>query len=154
MSPASGMDTGEGGNNRQPNAVLHLVPLIDLLLCCVMFLLAVVAWNQIGRQNAATGLPVPEERPRTESPGLEIRVLGSGYLLQTATGPPIRIHRVAGRYDLAALRAELRQYANREPGSRNVAVRSDDGVEYADVVQVMEAVNSERLRNVAPVDAP
>ncbi len=153
MAPVSGIEPGEGGGRpRRPNAVLHLVPLIDLLLCCVMFLLAVVAWNQLGSPGAVPSVPIPEQPASRQAPGLEIRLLGSGYLLQPAGDRPTRIPKVDGGYDLGALRVALKQYADSEPRHREVSVRPEDGVAYADVVQVMEAVSSARLNNVAAVD--
>ena len=49
--------TGKGGK-KPLNAELNLVPFIDLLSCCISFLLITAVWTQIaGLQVASSGGP-------------------------------------------------------------------------------------------------
>jgi len=67
-----GIDTGGGhGGKKSVDQEIPLVPFIDLLFCCIMFLLATAVWNQLARlsanqrtpgQAATQDSPPPEER--------------------------------------------------------------------------------------------
>lgn len=48
----AGISVGGRGGKREPNSEIPLVPFIDLLLCCVMFLLVTAVWNQLAQIDA------------------------------------------------------------------------------------------------------
>jgi len=54
------IDTGGGhGGKKSVDQEIPLVPFIDLLLCCVMFLLVTAVWNQLARLDANQQQPGP-----------------------------------------------------------------------------------------------
>src|SRR2546425_11323923 len=78
--------TGRGGK-KPLDAELNLVPFIDLLSCCISFLLITAVWTQIaGLQVASSGGP-PEPQTKQEST-IEVRLLlnDKGYQLLMAGG--------------------------------------------------------------------
>ena len=62
-----GISVGGGhGGKKSVDSEIPLVPFIDLLLCCVMFLLVTAVWNQLARLNANQQQPgqnAPNEPP-------------------------------------------------------------------------------------------
>src|SRR6187397_2338548 len=52
------IDTGSGSSRRKAvDATLPLVPFIDLLLCCVMFLLVTAVWNELAVLSVTQQVP-------------------------------------------------------------------------------------------------
>ena len=54
---------GGGGGKKSVNSEVNLVPMIDLLLCTISFLLITAVWSQMARINADAQVPGP---PRTD----------------------------------------------------------------------------------------
>ncbi|TMA14377.1 MAG: biopolymer transporter ExbD, partial [Deltaproteobacteria bacterium] len=76
--------TGKGGK-KALDAELNLVPFIDLLSCCISFLLITAVWTQIaGLQVASSGGP-PDPQAKQEST-IDVRLLlnDKGYQLTMA----------------------------------------------------------------------
>ena len=69
-----GVNVGDGGHGgkKSVDAEIPLIPFIDLLLCCVMFLLVSAVWNQLGRINA--NQQQPGQAPTEDQPPPEERV--------------------------------------------------------------------------------
>ena len=56
MASIGGGGGGHGGK-KTVDQEIPLVPFIDLLLCCVMFLLVTAVWNQLARIEANQNVP-------------------------------------------------------------------------------------------------
>ena len=54
----------EGGGRKTVDSEIPLVPFIDLLLCCVMFLLVTAVWNKLAAVETST----PDLSPRSAQP--------------------------------------------------------------------------------------
>src|SRR3989475_10583521 len=96
--------TGKGGK-KALDAELNLVPFLDLLSCCISFLLITAVWTQIaGLQVASSGGP-PEPQTKQEST-IEVRLLlnDKGYQLMMAGGS-LDIPKVNGGFDRRTLAA-------------------------------------------------
>ena len=61
------VDTGKGGR-RALDSELNLVPMIDLFVVCVSFLLITAVWSQLGRIEANAKVPGSSEEPITDVP--------------------------------------------------------------------------------------
>lgn len=57
------VDTGGGGGRRQLDSEINLIPMIDLFIVCISFLLITAVWSQMARINANAQVPGP---PRTD----------------------------------------------------------------------------------------
>lgn len=57
------VDSGGKGGRRQTNQELNLIPMIDLFVVCVLFLIMTAVWSQSARVNANAQVPGP---PRTD----------------------------------------------------------------------------------------
>src|SRR5947209_6753707 len=104
------------GGKKALDAEINLVPFIDLLSCCIAFLLITAVWSQVATLDVQTGGGEPGEIAAAEPPTLFIGVRDFELRLpgrQTITVDP------------AALAATLRTH--RGPGE-DLIVQSTDGV--------------------------
>src|SRR5690349_18365574 len=144
-----GINVGGGGhgNKKSVDSEIPLVPFIDLLLCCIMFLLVTAVWNQLARinanqqtpgQQAPMDSPPPEERVK-----LILQVQNTGYVLASTAGDRIEVPKAGDRYDTVELRNKLQERHRLEPNRRDLIVAPEDGVEYMFVVEAMDVVVGE-----------
>lgn len=134
--------SSEGGK-RAVDHEIPLVPFIDLLLCCIMFLLVTAVWNQLsairadapgGSTAEAIDTPAPERLP------LVVRVTAEGYVVGSDLGDQVTIARAGDGYDVAALAEHAAARRRVAPNEHDVVVTADDGVAYADLVTAMDAL--------------
>lgn len=141
----AGMNMGGGGSGKKPvDHEVPLIPFIDLLLCCVMFLLATAVWSEMSRVNAnqqtsgsSTQEP-PEDEP--EKVKLVLQVLSTGYVLADTAGTSITIEKNGDTYNTDELEAKLAERRQLEPDRKDIIVAPEDGVIYNDVVAAMDVV--------------
>jgi biopolymer transport protein ExbD len=138
------VDNAEGASKRPVDTDINLIPMIDLLLCCVMFLLVTAVWNQLARLTA-------DQQNRDSSPAalptssiqLVLQVQNHGYTLASTAGDRFEIPKVADRYDLEGLQEKLRDRRRLEPNKRDLIVAPEDGVAYEDIIHAMDTVVGE-----------
>jgi len=139
---------GAGKAGKKPvDSEIPLIPFIDLLLCCVMFLLVTAVWNQLARINVnqqTPGQPQQQDQPPPEERvKLVLQVQGGGYVLASTAGDRINIPRNGDTYDVTELRNKLQERKRLEPNRRDIIVAPEDGVEYKDVIEAMDIVVGE-----------
>jgi biopolymer transport protein ExbD len=148
-----GLNVGGGhGGKKSLDAEIPLVPFIDLLLCCIMFLLVTAVWNQLARLNASQQSPgqssAPQD-PNTPPPmKLILKVTASGYTLASTGGESTDIPKSGTNYDLEALHTKLRERKEMEPNRRDIIVAAEDGVQYEHIVAAMDAVVGEGFQDM------
>ncbi len=143
-----GISVGGGhGGKKSVDAEISLVPFIDLLLCCIMFLLVTAVWNQLARINAnqqQPGQQAPQDQPPPEERvKLILQVQSSGFVLASTAGDRIQIPKSGDSYDLEELRNKLQERHRLEPNRRDIIVAPEDGVQYQNVVEAMDIVVGE-----------
>jgi biopolymer transport protein ExbD len=139
------MGGGHGGK-KSVDSEIPLVPFIDLLLCCVMFLLVTAVWNQLARLNAnqqQPGAAAASDPPPEEKIKLTLQVQAAGYKLSSSAGDSIDIPKSGDAYDQEGLRTKLQERKHSEPNRKDLTVQPDDGVRYEDVVAAMDMVVGE-----------
>lgn len=139
------LDSG-GGGKKSVNSEIPLIPFIDLLLCCVMFLLVTAVWNQLARLDANQNQPgqqAPNDPPPEEKIKVVLQVQASGFVLASTAGDRIEIPKVGDAYDLEQLREKLQERKRLEPNRRDLVVAPEDGVTYENVVAAMDMVVGE-----------
>ena len=150
--------TGGGGHGgkKSVDSEIPLIPFIDLLLCCIMFLLVTAVWNKLARINAnqqqpgreaPMDSPPPEERIR-----LFLQVKSSGYVLAATDGTNIEIPKNGDLFDMEGLREKLRDRRQQEPNRRDLIVAPEDGIIYEDVVAAMDIVVGEGYEDMSLSD--
>lgn len=137
------VDSGGHGGKKSVDSEIPLIPFIDLLLCCVMFLLVTAVWNKLARINANQQQPGREaqmDQPPEERIRLFLQVKSTGYVIAGTDGTNIEIPKNGDVYDLEGLREKLRDRREQEPNRRDLIVAPEDGVLYQDVVAAMDLV--------------
>jgi biopolymer transport protein ExbD len=143
--------TGKGGKKALDDE-LNLVPFIDLLSCCISFLLITAVWTQIaGLQVASSGGPTEQQKQETT---IDVKLLltEKGYSLAMA-GAAIDIPNVNGKdgaqaYDRKTLTEKLKTLKASLPDQSAITVQPEDAVAYADLVETVDTFLGEQLRNV------
>jgi len=155
------MPEGGGGKKRKKSldANINVVPAIDLLSCCITFLLYTAVWTQISRlqvQPLGTGAPAAAQIEQQQKQLLVTLAVGErGFNLSTSAGLSLDIPSLgrgqdgAVRYDLKALGDKLKQLKSENPDTAAVTVSAEDTVNYGDLVQVIDACVGAGLVSVA-----
>ncbi len=137
---------GGGSGKRPVDHEIPLVPFIDLLLCCIMFLLITAVWSQM----SALGATLPDATSQAAPPSVDaeppvvIRVMAEGVRVATSDGVSLDAR------DVAALRDAVRALSP----DRAVLLSADDGVTYARLIDTMDVLAAEGLRHVSVGDLP
>lgn len=138
MAVSLGPAGGSNGGRRPVDAELNLVPFIDLLVCCICFLLLVTVFVQMSRVETQISKPGKiTERRAPPPPSTKVTVLVStdGYTLTTGLARQ-DIPRAGTHYDDATLARALRTVACAARARVTVAVA--DGVSYRQLVGAMD----------------
>ena len=100
---------GEAGGKKSVDSPIPLIPFIDLLLCCVMFLLVTAVWNQLASHDVSQQLPGQTTSDAIWEPEvrLVLQVTSDGYVVASTAGDRIPIPKNGDRYDVATLRERL-----------------------------------------------
>lgn len=151
-----GISVGGGhGGKKSVDSEIPLVPFIDLLLCCVMFLLVTAVWNQLARLNAnqqQPGQSAPNEPPPEEKIKVILQVQSNGFTLSSTAGDRIEIPKSGDAYDMEGLRTKLQERKRSEPNRKDLVVAPEDGVHYEDVVASMDMVVGEGFPDMSLSD--
>lgn len=145
---------GGGGGKKPVDAEISLIPFIDLLLCCVMFLLVTAVWNQLARINANQQQPgekAKDEPPPEEKVKLILQVQNTGFVLASTAGDRIQIPKSGDSYDLEELKSKLQERKKLEPNRTDIVVAPEDGVMYQDVVSAMDMVVGEGFPDMSQI---
>ncbi len=150
----AGISTGGGhGGKKSVDHEIPLIPFIDLLLCCVMFLLATAVWSQLARNNAnqkTPGQAQPDDQPPPEEKvKLILQVQKQGYVLASSAGDRTDIPKNGDTYNLEDLRNKLRARHEIEPNRTDLVVAPDDDVRYDDVIAAMDVAVGEKYPDVS-----
>jgi biopolymer transport protein ExbD len=154
----AGVSVGSSGGHgkKSVDAEIPLIPFIDLLLCCVMFLLVSAVWNQLARINAnqqQPGQQAPEDQPPPEERvKLILQIQNTGYVLASTAGDRVTIGKNGEVYDITELRSKLQERRRLEPNRRDIIVAPEDGVRYEDVVAAMDLVVGEGFPDMSLSD--
>ena len=151
-----GISVGGGhGGKKAVDSEIPLVPFIDLLLCCVMFLLVTAVWNQLARLNAnqqQPGQQAPNEPPPEEKIKVILQVQANGFTISSTAGDRIEIPKSGDQYDMEGLREKLQERKRLEPNRKDLVVAPEDGVQYKDVVASMDMVVGEGFPDMSLSD--
>ncbi|UJR83501.1 ExbD/TolR family protein [Sandaracinus amylolyticus] len=140
------------GGKRALDHDVPLVPFIDLLLCCVMFLLVTAVWNRLAAMQASTLVPSQESEivAPPDAPSLTVLLRADRYVVASAAGDRVELPFASGASDPEALRAHLA--LRRASSADDVLVSADDGIAYATVIETMDAIASAGFGDVAIAD--
>jgi biopolymer transport protein ExbD len=155
----SGMPEPGGTRGRKKRAldtVVNVVPAIDLLSCCISFLLFTAVWTQISRlQVQSLGTGTPPTAAEQKQLQITLSLTEKGLSLNTSAGASFELPALgrsrdgAPIYDLKSLGQKLKQLKNEYPDQSAITVAAEDAVLYADLVKVIDACIGAGLAGVA-----
>lgn len=150
------IDSG-GGGKRPLNAELNLVPFIDLLVCCICFLLITAVWTQMARievnQRGRSSMSKPTEEKLPEvQVKITVLVGEDGYTL-TAGGSRVPILKQGQAYNTELLAKHLRDLKVEHRDKNDLTVAVEDDIPYKYIVQAMDVALQESFTSIRLADA-
>jgi biopolymer transport protein ExbD len=134
MASAGPAPTGK----RAYDAEINLVPFIDLLSCCICFLLISAVWTQMAKIDVKPKPNLPgEDQPPEQHVNLTVHVRSTGYFLSDGTSN-LELPKVAGAFPTADLDTKMGVMHEAYPDITAITVMSDDAVAYKELVGVMD----------------
>jgi biopolymer transport protein ExbD len=163
-------EQGGGGKKRKKSldAVINVVPAIDLLSCCITFLLYTAVWTQISRlqvQQFGAGAPPPPGGEQQKTLLVTLALGERSMVLSTSAGTPDEIPLVMRdnlsqpatpdakeiklRQDLRTLGEKLRAIKSANPEVQAITISCEDTIPYLDLVQVIDECEAQGLPSVS-----
>jgi biopolymer transport protein ExbD len=144
-----------GGKRKPVDAELNLIPFIDLLVCCVCFLLITAVWIQLARIDATAGGPSGRAgRPPLNPPPAPVTVLveEAGHTV-LAGRERLAIPRQGALYDFEALRQRLNELRRHHDISDKITITAADGIPYRQLVRTIDTALIARFAHIRVSDA-
>ncbi|MDB4968229.1 MAG: Biopolymer transport protein [Myxococcales bacterium] len=152
MGGAAPTPSGKGGK-KPLDASLNLVPFIDLLSCCISFLLITAVWTQLARmdvtQKGQSSAGAVDEKPPENVVQLTLFIDKDGYTFAKSTGENTPIPKKGEEYDYAKLADILKDAKTAYPDKNDIMVKSDDDVMYNNIIRTMDVVLSNKFPDVS-----
>jgi biopolymer transport protein TolR len=154
MGGAAPTPSGKGGK-KALDASINLVPFIDLLSCCLSFLLITAVWTQLARMDVTQKSKAPSgavDEPPKPDVTLTLMINKDGYVFSKSTGESTPIEMKGEDYDYVKL-ADIMEKAKKDhPDKEDMNVKSNDSVIYNKVIKTMDIVISAKFPNISLSD--
>ncbi len=155
MGGAAPTPTGKGGK-KPLDAAINLVPFIDLLSCCISFLLITAVWTQLARmdvtQKGQGAAGSTDEKPPEPTVNLTLYIDKDGYTFAKSTGESTPIPMKGDDYDYTKLADILKDAKTAYPDKNDIAVKADDSVLYNKIIRTMDIVLSAKFPDIGLSD--
>ncbi|MCB0361467.1 MAG: biopolymer transporter ExbD [Bdellovibrionales bacterium] len=135
-----------GEDDRRVSVDVNLVPFIDLMSVCIIFLLITAVWSQVsmiqigssiyGRKSEDVSPIKPP--PRAEIP-FRLDVKPDGYVVVVGQKQVV-VPKVGGEYDEPRLVAELKMVKELYPDKVDAVISMVDDLEYGYLIKGMDAL--------------
>ena len=134
---------GGGGRGRKVYAELNLVPFIDLLSVCIVFLIATAVWIDLSSMPVDQALtdptvvpPPPPDPP--PPPPLTVHVRADGIWIGRRVEEGRNFAMIGTDYDWPAVETELETDRRAWPDETQVVLVTDDGVQYQHMIHALD----------------
>jgi biopolymer transport protein TolR len=151
MGGAAPTPSGKGGK-KSLDAAINLVPFIDLLSCCISFLIITAVWTQLARMNVtqkSQGAAGSETVNEQQTVQLTVFINKDGYSFAKSTGENTDIPLKGEDYDYAKLADVLKDAKSQYPDKNDIQIKSDDAVIYQKVIHTMDIALSAHFADVS-----
>lgn len=135
----------DGGDGRSKTVDLNLVPIIDLMSVCIIFLLITAVWTQVSMIQIGSsiyGKKTSDEKseppPKAEIP-FRLDVLRDGYRVLIGRNV-LKFPKIGEEYDQAKLTAELKKIKELYPEKVDAVVTVLDDLPYGTLIGGMDAL--------------
>lgn len=136
------VEGGGGGGKKSVDANINMVPMIDLLVSCIAFLLMTAVWVQTGAVEAQQPRGAPSQAsdsPPEPQEQLKIQIQQNGLRVGTNAAD---MRDLQGQQRFDELANVLRQRLQANQQNREVWLQPDSVVHYEDIILVMDKVYS------------
>jgi biopolymer transport protein ExbD len=129
----------KGGGRKSVDSQVNMVPMIDLLISVIAFLLMTAVWVQIGalRSEQPRG---PSESSLPTVDHLKVAITADGFRVGTTQMDMRDIARSPQQLD--ALRTLLAEWHRANAQEQDVQIQPESTVSYDEIVSVMEVIYS------------
>jgi biopolymer transport protein TolR len=153
-------ESGGKHGKKSLDAVINVVPAIDLLSCCITFLLYTAVWTQISRLQVSqfgSGVPVPPSGEQQKVFLITLTIGERTMQLTTTAGQSFelaveRVPRPGGdekEINLKELEDRLKAIRAANPEAVAITVSPDGTLPYGDLVHVIDVCYGQGLVNVS-----
>jgi len=134
------VDSGGKGGRKSVDSNVNMVPMIDLLISVIAFLLMTAVWVQTGQLQASQprGAPSPDSQPQPQEDQLKVMVNPSGLRVGTTATDMRDI--ANGPHKIEELRTLLGERHRNNAQQREVWIQPDSAVTYSDIIEVMDVI--------------
>ena len=136
-------DSGGKGGRKNVDQNVNMVPMIDLLISIIAFLLMTAVWVQTGQLQASQPRGAPSQpTPETpQEPPQQLKIILNDSGLQVGVGAGNMANIAKGPRMLEELREKVREHKrNALPNQNEVWLQPDSSVRYNDIIEVMDVV--------------
>ena len=154
MGGAAPTPSGKGGK-KALDAAINLVPFIDLLSCCISFLLITAVWTQLARmdvQQKGQGAAGAENENKDPQVQLTLYIDKDGYTFAKSTGESTPIPMKGEDYDYAKLGEVLGKARTDHPDKTDITIKSDDSVIYSKIISTMDIAVGASFKDIGLQD--
>jgi biopolymer transport protein TolR len=139
------------GKKKALDAIVNVVPFIDLLSCCLSFLLITAVWTQVAKlQVSQSGGPSDAPPPPDKTLQLSLTITDKGFTLAAGQGGNVvDVPKKGIDYDVGALFDKLKEIKNQYPDQNTITVAAEDSVQYNDLVQTIDTCIKAGLASVS-----
>lgn len=131
------VDSGKGGGRKSVDSAVNMVPMIDLLISVIAFLLMTAVWVQTGAlASAQPHGPAGEPAPQVEH--LKIAISATGFRVGMTAMDMRDI--ASSPQQLDALRTMLAEWHRANASEQDVQIQPDSTVPYNQIIEVMDVV--------------
>ncbi|MGE3974892.1 MAG: ExbD/TolR family protein [Bdellovibrionales bacterium] len=137
------IDEKSGG--RDTNVELNLVPFIDLMSVCIIFLLLTAVWTQVSMIQIGSSMYAKKidgdqsEPPPVDKITFQLKVKSTGYLVMINSAS-VQIPKVAGAFDDKRLLTYLQQVKQKYPQKNDAIISLDDEIIYEEMIRGMDVL--------------
>jgi len=137
----------DGGDDRSVSVDVNLVPFIDLMSVCIIFLLITAVWTQVSMIQIGSSIygkktsqePNPP-MPKAEIP-FRVDVKADGYSVIVGR-QSVGIPKTGGAYNDASLLTELKKVKELYPEKMDAVITVQDELPYETLIKGMDALLS------------
>ena len=145
------MDDGGSSGERQINYELNIVPFIDLMSVCIIFLLLTAVWTQVSMIQIGSSIygkrtdDQQNQPPPKPEVNLEVIVHNRGYTVQVGQDRPVNVPQTFDeegkpQYDQRSLVLALQDIKVRYPEKKDAMFAVDEKLIYENLIQGMDSL--------------
>lgn len=133
----------EKGGGRSSNVDVNIVPFIDLMCVCIIFLLVTAVWTQVSMIQIGSSVyskrteATPDEPPPRPEVAFRLDVVSSGYVVKIGKSQ-MSIPKVNAAYDDKTLVAELLKIKKQYPEKKDGVITVQEELTYDDLIHGMD----------------